>query len=320
MSAEKSTNVRTSLVSPKLRLVRRAFGSLEHLAPEVGAAWAERLWFTLPKVPASARRTRVGLPPGETFTADLDGRAIRGTVWGAGPLVYLVHGWGGWGLQLAAYVSPLVAAGFRVVAYDALSHGTSDPGKDGPRSTALPEMSDGLRAVVAQHGPAYAVVGHSFGSAVTANAMRDGLAVDRLVFVAAANSFEPTVRMFAEMLGFGKRTRRRLLRRFVRRVGVPIEHFDVAGIGSDLLAERGHLPPLLAIHDTDDRETPYQGSVEITEGWPEARLRATDGLGHRQLLWHPTLVDEVVGFVATGNPAARTAHQPTLSESDRIAG
>jgi pimeloyl-ACP methyl ester carboxylesterase len=317
MSAEKSTNVRTSLSAPKHRLLRRTFGVLERTAPQVGAAWAEKLWFTLPKVPASARRARVGLPPGEAFTASLDGRAIRGTVWGSGPVVYLVHGWGGWGLQLAAYVSPLVDAGFRVVAYDALSHGASDPGKDGPGVTALPEISDSLRAVLRQHGPAYAAIGHSFGAAVIANAMRDGFAADRLVFIAAANDFEPTVRLFENMLGFGPRIRKRLLRRFVRRVGVPIEHFNVSGIGSDLLAERGSLPPLLAIHDTDDPETPYEGSVQITEGWPAARLRPTDGLGHRQVLWNPTLVAEVVSFLAEG----RSNREPDrMDEPDRIEG
>lgn len=312
MSPKKSTTVRTSLVTPRQRAVRAAFGMLERVAPWVGARWAERLWFTLPAVSARARRARVELPPGESFVVEHFGREVRGTAWGSGPVVYLVHGWGGWGLQLAAYVPPLVGAGFRVIAYDALSHGVSDPGRHGPRSTTLLEIADVLRTVVRRFGPAHAVVAHSIGAAATAHAMREGLRPGRLVFVAAANSFDHSVDLFGSMLGFGPRTRRRLLRRFVRRVGMPIDSFDVSGIGAGLLAAAGTLPPLLAIHDRDDPETPYSGSVTITDGWPDAVLRGTDGLGHRQVLWHPTLVAEVAGYVA--RPAEVTG------EHDRMAG
>jgi pimeloyl-ACP methyl ester carboxylesterase len=315
MTSQKSTNGRSTLATPQMKAARTAFGLLERVAPAVGAAWSERLWFTLPEVPERARRSRVELPPGEAFEVEHQGRAIRGTVWGTGPAVYLVHGWGGWGLQLAAFAPPLVAAGYRVVAYDALSHGRSDPGHSGPRSTDLPEMADALRAVAGRFGTPYAAIAHSFGAAVTAWAMRGGLEPGRLVFVAAANSFGPTVDQFGSMLGFGPRTRRRLLRRFVRRVGVPIETFDVDGIASDLLFERGALPPLLAIHDRDDAETPFGGSVAITEGWPGGTLRATDGLGHRQPLWHPVLVAAAADFVAAGDSA--TTH---ATERDRMAG
>ena len=69
---------------------------------------------------------------------------------------------------------------------------------------------------------------------------------------------------------------------------------------------------MLAIHDRDDHETPHSGSVTITEGWPDAVLRSTDGLGHRQVLWHPVLVAEVTDYLAR---SADVAH-----EQDRMAG
>ena len=299
MTSQKSTNGRSSLNTPRLGPLFRA---LELAAPDAGAALAERLWFTLPAVPERARRLRVELPPGEAFEVAAGGATIRGTSWGSGPAVYLVHGWGGWGLQLAAYVPPLIEAGFRVVLYDALSHGTSDPGRYGRRSTTLPEMADGLSAVTARFGTPYAVVAHSFGAPVTAWAMRGGLEPGRLVFIAAANSFGPVVDEFQRMLGFGPRTRRRLGPRFVRRVGHRLDEFDVDAIGADLLAARGTLPPLLAIHDRGDAETPLAGSVAITEGWPDAVLHETEGLGHRQPLWHPETIALTTTFLT------RTAH------------
>ena len=48
-------------------------------------------------------RSRPGWPPtrlpggGEAFEVESLGAAVRGHVWGAGPVVYLVHGWGGRG-------------------------------------------------------------------------------------------------------------------------------------------------------------------------------------------------------------------------------
>ena len=85
---------------------------------------------------------------------------MRGRRWGHGEnIVYLVHGWGSSAAQLGAFIETLLDAGFSVVAYDALSHGSSDPGPSGPRRSNALEHRDVL-AVVA-HGPAYGVVAHS---------------------------------------------------------------------------------------------------------------------------------------------------------------
>ena len=45
----------------------------------------------------------------EPFEVESLGAAVRGHVWGEGPVVYLVHGWGGRGSQLASFVEPLRA-------------------------------------------------------------------------------------------------------------------------------------------------------------------------------------------------------------------
>src|SRR5215203_5655463 len=88
--SQKSTNVR-----PSQRLLRVAFRTLEHSAPSLGARWADRWWFALPT-------SAIGdLPPGGTpFEVKSQGRTVRGHRWGSGPVVYLVHGWGGNETQL----------------------------------------------------------------------------------------------------------------------------------------------------------------------------------------------------------------------------
>jgi pimeloyl-ACP methyl ester carboxylesterase len=275
----------------------RSFGVLERVAPAVGARWAERLWFTVPR--AGGRRDRL-VPPGRPFRAQVHGRTVAGETWGEGhrPVVYLVHGWGGWRGQLDAFAGPLAEAGHRVVAFDALSHGDSDPGPSGPgRSNAL-ELADALTAVVAAHGPAAVVIAHSLGATAAAFAMRDGLAVGRAVFVAPMADPLPYTRTFAGRLGFGERIRTRLVRRIERRVGIPLSAFDVPAMARTIAT-----PPLLLVHDRQDAETGWSDSEAIARSWPGARLVTTTGLGHRRILRDPAVAAEVTGFV--GTPMAR---------------
>lgn len=287
---QKSTTVRL-IAAP--RQVRAAFAVLDRVAPALGARWAERLWFTLPRA-APADRGPGPTAAGTPFTVTVDGHEVAGETWGAGPAVYLLHGWAGHRGQLAAFVDPLVAGGHRVVAFDAPSHGRSAPGGYGPRSSTILEFAAALEAVVAAHGPARAVVAHSLGSTAAAVALCDGLRADRMVLLAPMASASAYARQFAAMLGFGERTHRRLVARVERRVGVPMRHFDVPELGRAVA-----MPPTLVVHDRRDRSTPVSDGAAIAAAWPGARLRVTDGLGHRRILRDPAVVAEVVCFVAS---------------------
>ena len=280
----------------------RSFRVLERVAPGVGARWAEHLWFTVPA--ARGRRDRQAAP-GRPFQVRVHGRAVAGEVWGGlpadgdPPVVYLVHGWGGWRWQLDGFVAPLVEAGFRVVAFDAPSHGASDPGPSGPGRSTVLELADALAAVVAAMGPAHAVVAHSLGATATAHAMRGGLAVGRAVFVSPMADPLPYTRTFAARLGFGERIRSRMVARIERRVGMPLSAFGVPD-----LARTVATPPLLLVHDRQDAETGWADSDAIARAWPGARLVTTTGLGHRRILRDPAVIAEAAGFL--GSPLTRS--------------
>lgn len=290
MSSKKSTNGR-------FILLRSAFRITEYVAPALGARMLDRLWFRLPVAPERAKRLRVELPAGTPIEASLDGRIIRGTAWGSGPTVYLFHGWGGWALQLAAFITPLTDSGFRVIAFDVPSHGASDPSRHGPGTSTMPEFADALQAMIAAHGPAYGVVAHSFGAAATTLALAEGLSARRVVYLAAATDFADALGQFQRTLGFGPRIVAGFQRRFIRRIGRPMETFEAVRILDELVEERD-LPALLAIHDRGDAETPYTGSERIARVWPGARLELTDGLGHNRILRDPLVVMSVVDFLS----------------------
>ncbi|GAB2655360.1 alpha/beta fold hydrolase [Kribbella swartbergensis] len=292
MAAKKSTNVRS---------LNLTFGLFERVAPAAGVGVLNRLWFRVPAVPEKVRRPRGELPVATPFEVG----TIRGRSYGDGPAIYLVHGWGGWGLQLGAHIQPLVDAGFRVITYDAPSHGDSGPGREGRSVSTVLESASALKAVVAAQGPAYGVVAHSLGAPASALAMRDGLDVERVVFIAAATDFVETLDQMQAFLGFGPRIRAGFLRRFETRFG-PMDSFRMDAIVPAIAARRP-LPPLLLVHDRNDPETSYQGSVDLLSHWPGAGLETSEGLGHRRVLRDPDLVKKAVEFLAERAPADRRA-------------
>jgi pimeloyl-ACP methyl ester carboxylesterase len=274
------------------RPVRAAFRVLERIAPALGARWAERIWFTLPR--RGQARTAGGAGPalGEPFAIDLGGRSVVGETYGHGPAVYLMHGWAGHRGHLAAFVAPLVGRGYRVVTFDAPSHGASGPGGHGSRSSSLPEFVQALSAVVEAHGPARAVIAHSMGATAAATALSDGLRAGRLAMLAPMASPDSYSRQFAVALGFGERTARRLMARIEQRIGAPMHLFDALEHGRAVA-----MPPTLIVHDRDDASISVNDGMAIAAAWSQSRLTITSGLGHRRLLRDPHVVDEVVEFV-----------------------
>ncbi|TDV53797.1 alpha/beta fold hydrolase [Actinophytocola oryzae] len=288
MSLQKSTIVRL-INSTRLIITRAAFGTLERLAPGLGARWAADLWLTVPRYRGRARRD---LPPGTAFTATVRSRQVRGTVWGTGPTVYLVHGWGGAGVQLLSFVNPLVASGHKVVAFDSLSHGTSDPGELGPRRATIPEMTRALTAVVKEHGQPHAVVAHSAGALATFYALRGGLRPDRLIFLAPMVQPTELTKLFAATLGFGERIRTGMTKGVERRANALWSDFDVP-----TQVTRIAPPPLLTVHDPTDREIAYANSLALVETWPDTELVTVEGVGHWRILRDSGVVTRAVDYV-----------------------
>jgi pimeloyl-ACP methyl ester carboxylesterase len=281
----KSTNVR-NIQARRTRVVRGAFGVLNHAFPRLAARWGERVFFTPPR---SALTASVGdfLATGHRTTVTAEGRTIAAWSWGSGPAVYLVHGWGGRGGQLAAFGPALVRAGHRVVTFDAPGHGAS-PG----RHSSLLDFARGLREVVSVFGPAHAVIAHSLGGAATAVALGRGLPIGRAVFIAPPADPAEWTRRLAHQLGMTPTVLRLMQERSEQRLGFQWSELDVPR-----LASRSSVP-LLVIHDRDDPEVSHADGEAIVAASPEARLVTTQGLGHHRILRHHRVVEEAVSFVA----------------------
>jgi pimeloyl-ACP methyl ester carboxylesterase len=279
-------------VSPR---VRRAFGMLERFAPAAGSRWAVELWCTPPAVEMSLRMPP-GVSPGEPVEAFWEGHRIAGESWGAGPAVFLVHGWGGCRAHLAVFVKPLVEAGHRVIAFDLPSHNESESGEMAQGRTTIVECAEAVRAIVQAHGPAHAVVGHSLGAKAAALAVAKGAPIERMVFLAPMGDFALYLDLFADRHGFGPRIRAGLERRLNRRLGAPLVDTDISRVAGRI----NDATPLLVIHDPDDPDSPYEMSERIVEVWPGASLVTTRGLGrlaHYRILRHRPAINAGVEFI-----------------------
>ena len=198
---------------------------LEAVAPAAAGRAAVDLWCTYP---AGGRSRDLRPSPGTVrrLPAVRAGDVVVET-WGDGPVVYLVHGWGGWRGQLGAFVGPLVAAGYRVVAFDAPGHGDARPGFMGPGRGTVMELMEAFEVVGQEHGPAAGVVAHSLGSTSAAHVLHEGFPAERLVLVAPNGSFVDLVGRFASALHLGERTTNQL-RYFTDNAGVAA--FDEPGL------------------------------------------------------------------------------------------
>ncbi|MBJ6760441.1 alpha/beta hydrolase [Myxococcaceae bacterium JPH2] len=287
--AENSTNVRTKMMSQALRVAVQGAGTV---APGWVASWAEQVFLT-PRRPRRSRTAESVLATGRRRFLRLGGEQVAVWSWGHGPRVLLVHGWSGYGGQLTAFVEPLVDAGFSVVTYDAPAHGESSG-----RTSSLPEMKDMVSAVARATGGPHAVVAHSFGAAAAALAMRDGLSVQRAVFLAPPSDPTTAVRWFADFVGLPEGVESRLMGKMVERFGHrPAE--DRAG----LFAPRMRVP-LHVFHDAGDAEVPLAAGEVYARLWPGARITRTTGLGHHRILHHPDVVRDAVAFLQEGRAAA----------------
>jgi pimeloyl-ACP methyl ester carboxylesterase len=266
------------LAAARLTALRATFRVLDVVAPSVAAARALDVWCTLPANAGRRKDFRPG--PGEVVRVQLRvGGEIAVESWGTGPVVYLVHGWGGWRGQLGAFVAPLVAAGYRVVGFDAPGHGDSDPGALGVGRGNAMEFMAALEAVADVFGPAEGVIAHSMGCTTASMVVRGSLSAQRLVLVAPNHDFVGITEDFAQLLRFTERTRSRLQQDMEDFCGRPIRDFDLAPLGAD-----GTMPPTLVVHDRRDKETPYQVGADLAAAWPNATLASTDGLGHQRIL------------------------------------
>jgi pimeloyl-ACP methyl ester carboxylesterase len=279
--------------SPLTRIFRWGLGASQQLWPALAVRAAYRLFGT-PLPPKWVSRRRKWSPdwhieqwPFEDASVTMYSRPIAP----AGPVVLLVHGWGGHAGQMLALAEVLSAQGLRPVIIEMPAHGRS-----GGSVTNLPQFARVLEYVTArlqQQGHTLrAVVAHSLSANAGAYAASRGLAAGRLVLLAPPASPLEYTRLFAHVFGLRESTRAAMQRRIEAREGILMPQFEPAAVGP-----RINLPTLV-VHDRQDSINRFADGVAYSEAIVGARLLATEGLGHRKILKDDEVLRQVAAFLA----------------------
>jgi pimeloyl-ACP methyl ester carboxylesterase len=277
----------------QLQATRVAMRALERTAPGLGAALAERLFFTPPRTPLTPP-IRDLLATGRPFHVCVDDGRVAAWAWGQGPAVALVHGWGGRGGRLAAaFVEPLVASGFSVVTFDGPGHGASDG-----RLSSMPQLARALAAVADAAGSLFGVVAHSMGGSASALAIAQGLQIERAVFLAPAADPARYAQDFARLLAIGPAALAGMRRRSEARLRFRWSDLNVPRLAAGLAT------PLLVVHDRGDATVPWEEGAAIAAAWPGAEFVTTTGLGHRDIVRDRDIVARAVDFMRRAEPAS----------------
>ena len=276
-----------------LRLMRFLFGRVGGLFPRLLGRWAYWLWFRTRRFPESAAGRRVA---GEARREIVTVKDIPVTVyrWGrVGPTVLFVHGWSGRGSQVAAFIDPLLDAGYQVIAPDLPGHGET-PGK----STNVLECAEVVGKLDSQFGPLYAAITHSFGGMVLAYALHHGVEVDRAVIISAPSDVDFLLESFANTLSLHPDVVDDMWRRLELRFAEDDSGEDFSERIS-LISNVGQLDvPALVVHDEQDTSVPLTQGQRIAATWPNAQLLRTRGLGHGRILRDRQVIDTVIGFLS----------------------
>jgi pimeloyl-ACP methyl ester carboxylesterase len=251
----------------------------------------------VPRLPISARERRL-LTAAENVTLPFHGHVPPGgdfelpvTSWGeaSARLVLLVHGWGGHRAQLAGFVKPLTAAGFRVASFDAPAHGDLP----GTRASGY-QIAEAMHTVVDKVGMPYAVIAHSLGTMSVTVALDEWLKTQKLVFFGPMRRLEDTLTPFLKINHLPEDMAADLRAVTEKMFGAEVW----AKTSLDLVLPKISTPALV-FHDRDDETTPYISGVGVARSWPSAKLVTTHGLGHRGALKDAGIIRQVVEFIAS---------------------
>jgi pimeloyl-ACP methyl ester carboxylesterase len=278
--------------SPGIRLFRLALGASQRLWPSLAVRAACRLFLTpLPPKWLNRRKPwdaswRIESWPFESASLTVYSQAAAPH----GPVVLLVHGWGGHAGQMLALADALAAQGLRPVILEMPGHGRSA----GAEST-LPQFTRAIEYVTArlrQQGfELRALVAHSLGASAAAYVASRGLPIDRLVLLAPPASPPEYTRLFAQVFGLSETTRAAMQRRIEEREGLLMPQFEAPAVGPRIRV------PTLVVHDRRDRINRFADGQAYAHAVRGARLVATEGLGHRKILKDAQVLGEVAIFV-----------------------
>lgn len=208
--------------------------------------------------------------------------------WGQGPVVILVHGWGGQSAQMAPLSLRLAGLGFNAVAIDITGHGRS-PGTSIHWQYFLDDVADLSNKF---DGGVHAYVGHSAGAlAMMAARKLRKIHASRYVCISAPSHPYPPIDIIRRKLGPPEG----VISKYKAFVAGQFESSWEALEPGVSYADSGS--NLLLFYDQTDRYVSHVEGDKIQALNPGARLIKTNGHSHIAILQSPELMAAAADFL-----------------------
>lgn len=249
-------------------------------------AMAARAWFTPP--PLSERRRQLwdrSLEGTEPISIDVDGKSLMGFRHGEGPLVFLIHGWGGRAAQMGQLGMSVADHGYTVVAVDLPGHGEQKWD-----ISDVFQMSSALNQLTSRFGEPDAVIAHSLGAMAAIYAFQ-GAMPERLVLLAPMLDINEALDTFATRARLMPWTSTSLKRRLRRFTG---DSWEILAAGAN--TDFGDAE-VLVVHDPDDPDTRFESSAVLAAVRDRTSLLVANSRGHNGLLADEEVAEAVALFL-----------------------
>jgi len=273
----------------KLRLsgLVYSFKICERIAPLFAERMALRLFLNPPRhtIPEWQKSY---LKNAKKSNLHVGNNVIKMYQWGSGPAVLLVHGWGGRGSQLSAFISPLINAGYSVLTFDGPAHGDSSGKKC--------DMFDFASVInaISNHFSIHSIVSHSFGSACTLLALSQSqINISKLILIGCPYSAIWIAEAFGKALSISDKTISAMRKKLENQYENKWTWEDLSL--TKLISQVDQ--PILLVHDLDDLEIPYQQVLELQKSNPRCQLFTSMGQGHRRILRSENAINKIVSFI-----------------------
>ena len=256
------------------------------IAPTLASKWAQEIFLRPRRIPLSQKEADI------MSTAKIEtlqsGRKVY--FWGnnpKAPIIGLVHGWESRAVAFHKWIPLFIEQGFQVMGWDGPAHGQS-PGV----KTSAPEIAKALAADLCElQIKPYALVGHSLGGVVLGLLNQHHSLPKKIVLISSPSNIVGVFDRFYSAIGLGKNSQIHFLKTIETQTGISLE------MGSLKNMKLNQETDLLVIHDTEDREVPFEDFHELQKSWKNAKFIATDGLGHRRILRDVSVGHEISQFL-----------------------
>ena len=270
-----------------VRSIGLYFNTLAIVAPKYAAKKGFELFCWPRRIKMKPHQLEFLNQADEQFKIDYAGKKVQAYRWGNGSKkVLLLHGWQSHSYWWRYVINRLSKEEFTIFSLDAPGHGLSEGD-----FLNLPHYSGLIEQFIIEQKSIHAILTHSFGGFASVYTLHrlPHLQVTKMVVMAAPGEVEFFFLYYQRLLRLSKRTIRLINRYFENFIGHPPSYFKMKEFSKSLTLQG------LIIHDTEDKEAPYQTAIDMNAVWKNSSIITTTGLGHN--LKSKELVEQVALFV-----------------------